>query len=150
MSPPFLFTSAVAYGRFTISLHTRVHSKHPNMKPVHWIGSSLTDLKAFTKEVRREIGFALQAAQEGSKHRSAKPLRGFGGAGVLEIVENHQGDTYRAVYTVRFAEAIYVLHCFKKKSTRGIRTPQHTIDLVETRLQRAEEDYAQWLRERET
>lgn len=119
------------------------------MKPVHWIGSSLADLRDFPKEVRREIGFALQAAQEGDKHPSAKPLRGFGGAGVLEIIESHQGDTYRAVYTVRFAEAIYVLHCFKKKSKRGIKTPKHTIDLIEARLQRAAEDYQQWLNEQE-
>ena len=119
------------------------------MKPVHWIGSSRQDLKDFPKEARREIGFALQAAQSGDKHPSAKPLRGFGGAGVLEIVENYHGDTYRAVYTVRFAEAIYVLHCFKKKSKRGIKTPKHVMDLIEMRLQRAEEDYQQWLRERE-
>ncbi len=119
------------------------------MKPVHWIGSSRQDLKDFPKEARREIGFALQAAQSGDKHPSAKPLRGFGGAGVLEIVENYHGDAYRAVYTVRFAEAIYVLHCFKKKSKRGIKTPKHVMDLIEMRLQRAEEDYQQWLRERE-
>ncbi len=76
------------------------------MKPVHWIGSSREDLKSFPTEVRRDIGFALRTAQNGEKHPSAKPLQGFGGASVLEIVENHDGDTYRAVYTVRFAEAI--------------------------------------------
>jgi phage-related protein len=91
----------------------------------------------------------LETAQSGAKHSSAKPLRGFGSAGVLEIVENYHGDTYRAVYTVRFSEAIYVLHCFKKKSTRASKTPKHMIDLIEARLQRAEEDYKQWLKERE-
>jgi phage-related protein len=119
-----------------------------SLKPVHWTGSCREDLKEFPKEARREIGFALHAAQSGDKHPSAKPLRGFAGAGVLEIVENYHGDTYRAVYTVRFAEAIYVLHCFKKKSKSGIKTPKHVIDLIETRLQRAEEDYQQWLKER--
>src|SRR6266446_5891446 len=123
--------------------------REAGMKPVHWIGSSREDLKDFPKEARREIGFALQSAQSGDKHPSAKPLRGFGGAGVLEIVENYHGDTYRAVYTVRFAEAIYVLHCFKKKSKRGIKTPKHVIDLVQARLQRAAEDYHQWLNERQ-
>src|SRR5438128_3047843 len=106
------------------------------MKPVHWLGSSREDLKDFPKGVRREIGFALQAAQSGDKHASAKPLRGFGGAGVLEIVENYDGDTYRAVYTVRFGQAVYVLHCFKKKSKHGIKTPKNVIALVEARLRR--------------
>jgi phage-related protein len=119
------------------------------MKPVHWVGNSREDLKDFPKEARREIGFALQAAQKGDKHPAAKPLRGFRGAGVLEIVEDYHGDTYRAVYTVRLAETIYVLHCFKKKSKSGIKTPKHLIDLIRARLQRAEEDYQQWLKERE-
>ena len=123
--------------------------READMKPVHWIGSSREDLKDFPKEARREIGFALQAAQSGDKHPSAKPLRGFGGAAVLEIVEDFHGDTYRAVYTVRFAEAIYVLHCFKKKSKRSITTPKHEIDLIKARLRRAEEDYQQWLKERD-
>jgi phage-related protein len=123
--------------------------READVKPVHWIGSSREDLKEFPKHVRRDIGFALQAAQTGDKHASARPLRGFRGAGVLEIVENHRGDTYRSVYTVRFAAAIYVLHCFKKKSKHGIKTPKHVIDVIDARLQRAEEDYQQWLRERE-
>jgi phage-related protein len=120
------------------------------MKPVHWIGSSREDLKDFPKKVRREIGFALQAAQTGGKHASAKPLRGFAGAGVLEIVEDYRSETFRAVYTVRFAEAVYVLHCFKKKSKHGIKTPKNVIKLVESRLQRAQEDYQQWLKEKES
>jgi phage-related protein len=123
--------------------------REPEPKPVHWVGSSREDLKSFPREARRDIGFALQAAQSGDKHSSAKPLRGFGGAGVLEIVEDYHGDTYRVVYTVRFAQAIYVLHCFKKKSKRGSKTPKHVSDLIEARLQRAEEDYQQWLKERE-
>jgi len=117
------------------------------MKPVHWVGSSREDLRDFPTEVRRDIGFALRTAQNGAKHPSAKPLQGFGGASVLEIVENHDGDTYRAVYTVRFAEAIYVLHTFKKKSKSGIKTPRKEIVLIEARLKRAEEEYAQWLKE---
>jgi phage-related protein len=80
----------------------------------------------------------------GDKHPSAKPLQGFGSAGVLEIVEDHDGDTYRAVYTVRFAEVVYVLHTFQKKSKRGVKTPKREIDLIKARLQRAEDDYRQW------
>lgn len=80
------------------------------------------------------MGFALYQAQTGGKHVAAKPLQGFGGAGVLEVVEDHTGDTYRAVYTVRFAEAVYVLHAFQKKATHRIATPQHQIDLIRRRL----------------
>jgi len=116
------------------------------MKPVHWVGSSREDLQSFPTEVKRDIGFALDTAQRGDKHPSAKPLQGFGGASVLEIVENHDGDTYRAVYTVRFAEAIYVLHCFQKKSKRGIKTPKKELDLIAARLKKAQEDYEQWLK----
>lgn len=118
------------------------------MKPVHWVGSSREEVREFPKAVRREIGFALEAAQQGDKHPSATPLRGFGGAGVLEVVENHLGDTYRAVYTVRFAEVVYVLHAFKKKSKSGIKTPKQEIDLIRARLKRAREEYAQWLKEK--
>jgi phage-related protein len=114
------------------------------MKPVHWIGSSLEDLRAFPVEVKRDIGFALDQAQRGGKHATAKPLHGFGDASVLEIVENHDGDTYRAVYTVRFAEAIYVLHCFQKKSKRGIKTTQRDLSLIAARFKKAREDYQQW------
>lgn len=110
------------------------------MKPVHWIGSSGKDLRAMPEEVQDDIGYALYLAQMGDKHADAKPLTGFKGAGVLEIVENHDGDTYRAVYTVRFANAIYVLHAFQKKSKRGIATPQADLDLIKRRLQQATED----------
>ena len=114
------------------------------MKPLHWVGSSKQDLQTFPREARREIGFALDKAQRGGKHPAAKPLQGFGGASVLEIVENHHGDTYRAVYTVRFAEWVYVLHCFKKKSKSGIKTPKQEIELIAARLKSAKEDYEQW------
>jgi len=116
------------------------------MKPIHWLGRSKEDLKGFPKAVRCDIGFALDKAQRGGKHPSAKPLQGFGGASVLEVVENFFGDTYRAVYTVRFAKAVYVLHCFKKKSKSGIKTPKQEIELIETRLKAAKEDYEEWQR----
>jgi phage-related protein len=85
----------------------------PNIKPVAWIGSSKQDLSAFPEEVKDSVGFALYVAQQGGKHRDAKPLRGFGGAGILEIVDDFDGDTYRAVYTVRLAGRVYVLHVFQ-------------------------------------
>jgi len=106
----------------------------PKLRQLVWVGSSLKELRAFPEEVRQVMGFALYQAQTGDKHVAAKPLRGFGGAGVLEVVEDHAGDTYRAVYTVRFAEAVYVLHAFQKKATRGIATPKHEIDLISSRL----------------
>lgn len=87
------------------------------------------------------MGFALYMAQIGRMHGSAKPLKGFGGAGVVEIVDDHQGDTYRAVYTVKFDSAVYVLHAFQKKSKKGIKTPQEEIELIKRRLKAAEIDY---------
>jgi len=112
-------------------------------KPIVWMRSSKQDLKAFPKEVRSQIGYALAVAQEGGKHPDAKPLKGFGGAGVLEVIEDFDGDTYRAVYTVRFEEAVYVLHAFQKKSSSGIATPQREITFVKERLKRAEELHKQ-------
>jgi phage-related protein len=111
------------------------------MKGIDWIGSSYRDLCALPEEVRRCFGFALYLAQSGGKHPDAKPLSGFHGAGVLEVVEDHDGDTYRAVYTVRFADAVYVLHVFQKKSKRGIATPTKDIELIKTRLRIAEEHH---------
>jgi phage-related protein len=108
------------------------------LKPVHWLGRARQEVASFPGEVRGEIGFALWFAQRGEKHPSAKPLKGFKGAGVLEVVDDHRGDTYRAVYTVRFSEAIYVLHAFKKKSKSGIKTLKHDIDLIEDRLKAAQ------------
>jgi len=111
------------------------------VKPVVWIGSSLDDLRKFPSEVRDVVGYALYLAQTGNKHRDAKPLRGFGGAGVLEVVEDFDGDTYRAVYTVKFAGTVYVLHAFQKKSKQGIATPKQDIDLIKERLKRAQEHH---------
>lgn len=113
-------------------------------KAVRWIGSSRDDLRACPEPVRNRVGGALWEAQTGGKAPFAKPLKGFGGAGVLEVVEDFDGNAYRAVYTVRFATAVYVLHVFVKKSTRGIATPQREIDIVRERLRRAEEDDRQW------
>ena len=110
-------------------------------KPLVWAGSSRKDIRFFPDEVQDEIGNALLQAQLGFKPDNAKPLRGFGGAGVLEVVADFDGDTYRAVYTVRFAKAVYVLHLFQKKSTRGISTPKHEIDLIRARYREAEAHY---------
>ena len=107
-------------------------------RPVIWVGSSRRNLRGFPREVRREIGQALFTAQQGETDPSAKPLRGFGGGAVLEIVADQEGGTWRAVYTVRFREAIYVLHAFQKKSKRGIATPKKDIDLIRQRLAEAE------------
>jgi phage-related protein len=115
-------------------------------KPVRWVGSSKKDLSDFPEEVRRRVGGALWDAQLGLKAPYAKPLKGFGDAGVLEIVDDFDGDTYRAVYTVRFARVIYVLHAFQKKSKHGVATPKAELDLIELRLKRAREDYKQWPR----
>lgn len=115
------------------------------IKPVTWIGSTRADLTSFPEDVKDAIGYALYIAQRGEKHPDAKPLRGFGGAGIPEVVEDHAGDTYRAVYTVRLAGRIYVLHVFQKKSKRGIKTPKADSDLIESRHRRAEEEHARWL-----
>ncbi len=108
------------------------------MKPLVWVGSSRADLRAMPQQVRRDIGQALYTAQQGETDPAAKPLRGFGGARVMEIVERYRGDAYRAVYTAHFADAIYVLHVFQKKSTRGIATPKPDMDLIKQRLAEAE------------
>lgn len=110
-------------------------------KPVLWVGSSREDLKRFPDQVQTAIGYALWFAQIADKHPHAKPLRGFGGAGVVEIIEDAEGSTYRAVYTVKFAEFVYVLHCFQKKSKRGVKTPQPDLALIRARLQAAQADY---------
>jgi phage-related protein len=111
------------------------------LRRVEWVGSSYKDFRAFPDPVQDAMGFALYQAQIGGMPSSAKPLKGFGGAGVLELVEDHQGDTYRAVYTVKFERAIYVLHAFQKKARKGIKTPQDDIDLVRRRLRAAEQDH---------
>lgn len=114
---------------------------NPPLKPIAWIGSSLDGLRKFPDDVQQSIGFALYRAQLGKKHPDAKPLKGFKGAGVLEVVENFDGDTYRAVYTVKFEGIVYVLHAFQKKSKRSIATPKQDIELIEKRLKWAKEDY---------
>lgn len=108
-------------------------------KPLLWVSSSKKDLKQMPTDVQDVFGYALDLAQSGVKHPQAKPLKGFGGAGVLEVVEDFDTNTYRAVYTVRFGSAIYVLHCFQKKSTKGIETAQCDIDLIKKRLQAAQD-----------
>lgn len=109
-----------------------------NERPLEWIGSSYKDLMALPVEVRRLFGFALSLAQVGDRHDAAKVLKGFGGAGVLEVVEDDADGTYRAIYTIKFSEAVFVLHCFQKKSKRGIATPKEDMDTINARLKIAE------------
>lgn len=113
-------------------------------KPLAFIGSSKKDLMALPLEVRKFFGHTLDFAQRGGQHEAAKVLKGFGGAGVLEVVESDEGGTYRAVYTVRFQEAVFVLHCFQKKSKHGIATPKEDIDLIRERLKVAEGFIKEW------
>jgi phage-related protein len=111
-------------------------------KPVFWVGSARSDLRAFPDAIRTEMGFALWVAQRGGRPVRAKPLTGIvAGAGVLELVGRHDGSAYRAVYTVRLRGAVYVLHAFQKKSTKGVRTPKHEIELIRARYAAAKEHY---------
>jgi phage-related protein len=112
----------------------------PGEKPLFWTGSSKDDLLAFPEAVIDEIGTALSVAQFGGKHPSAKPWRGEG-PGVFEVVEDHRGDTYRAVYTVRLESVVYVLHAFQKKSPSGIKTARKDVELIGRRLKEASADY---------
>ena len=109
-------------------------------KPLEWAGSSKKDLMAFPPEVRQDMGYALGLAKLGTKHPAAKPWHGEG-PGVLEMVESSDGNAFRAVYTVRFAQAVYVLHCFQKKSPSGIKTARTDVELVHQRLQAARNHY---------
>jgi phage-related protein len=120
----------------------------PPHDPLVWVGPALEELLGFPQPVKRTMGYALRFAQAGEKHHDAKPLRGFRGAGVLEVVEDYLGETYRAVYTVRFVGVVYVLHCFQKKSKKGIATPQRTMDLIQQRLRLAENMHKQRSQER--
>lgn len=106
---------------------------------LRWIGSARKDYGEFPDAVQDQFGFELFLAQTGQHPPSAKPLKGFG-TGIVELIEDHDGDTYRAVYTVRFATAVYVLHSFKKKSKQGIKTPQSDLELIRRRLKDAEAD----------
>jgi phage-related protein len=114
-------------------------TERASLKPVVWVGSSRRDLREFPEPVRDHIGYALYVAQCGGKHRDAKPLRGFGGAAVLETVKDFRGDTFRGVYTLRFAGAVYVLHAFQKKSKTGRETPAREMELIRQRLHEAEQ-----------
>jgi phage-related protein len=117
-------------------------------KPLVWIGSTLKDLRTFPEDVKDVIGFALSEAQAGGKHPDAKPLKGYKGAGVLEMVDDFDGDTYRAVYTVKMAGVVYVLHAFQKKSKTGKATDKTDLDMIERRLKLAQADCDK--RQRET
>ena len=110
----------------------------PTERPLEWIGSSYKDLMALPAAVRRFFGYALSLAQAGDQHDAAKVLTGFGSTGVLEVVEYDRSGTYRAVYTVKFEEAVFVLHCFPKKSKRGIATPKEDSAIIHARLKVAE------------
>jgi phage-related protein len=123
--------------------------KETPLKPLFWVGSCLGDLKAFPDDVMDGIGFALHEAQMGGKSRKAKPLKGYKGSGILEVVDRYDGDTYRAVYTVRFKGAVFALHAFQKKAKKGIATPKAELDMIKRRLRVAEEKYNALQKERE-
>ncbi|MCE9548598.1 MAG: type II toxin-antitoxin system RelE/ParE family toxin [Planctomycetia bacterium] len=114
------------------------------LKPLFWIGGSRRDLRELPEAVKDVMGFALFEAQMGGKHIAAKPLKGFGGAGVLEIVEDDDGNTYRGVYTVKFSGVVYVLDVFQKKSKQGAKTPRQDIVRIKARLKAAEAHYKSW------
>lgn len=116
------------------------------IKPLFWIGTSESNIRKLPAEVQDTFGFALHRAQEGAKHEKAKPIKGYKSAGILEVVESFSGNTYRAVYTVRFREAVYVLHVFQKKSKHGIATPKQELYLIEQRFKHAEEHYKDWIK----
>ncbi|HEY6346353.1 MAG TPA: type II toxin-antitoxin system RelE/ParE family toxin [Bryobacteraceae bacterium] len=110
----------------------------PSFKPVVWVGSSRKDLREFPDAVQDYMGYALYVAQQGGKHRDTKTLSGFGGAGLVEIIKDYRGDTFRAVYTLRYAGAVYVLHAFQKKSKTGRETPRREMEMIKQRLREAE------------
>ncbi len=115
-------------------------------KPLAWIGSSKEDLLDLPRKIQREVGYALYLAQLGLQSTNVKPLTGFGGRGVLEVIEDDVGGTYRAVYTVKFKESIYVLHVFQKKPKKGRETPKEEMEIVEIRLKIAEQKHKEWLK----
>jgi phage-related protein len=110
-----------------------------SLKPMIWVGASRKDLREFPEPVQDHIGYALYVAQRGGKHCDAKVLSGFGGAGVVEVIKDYRGDTFRAVYTLRFAGTVFVLHAFQKKSKTGRETPRREIELIKQRLREAEQ-----------
>ena len=113
-----------------------------SLKQLVWIGASRKEMMAVPRAVQRTFGYGLYLAQLGDKHPDAKPLKGFHGANTLEIVEDYRGDTYRAIYTVRFISRVYVLHVFQKKARRGIETPKNVLSLIRERLKQAEINFA--------
>lgn len=113
-------------------------------KPLKWVGSAKRDLDGMPEDVQDVFGHAIDLAQAGGRHQDAKALSGFGSAGVLEVVEDFRGDTFRAVYTVKFSGWVYVLHCFQKKSKSGIKTPKEDLDLIKARLKAAAQDFEAW------
>ena len=117
-------------------------------KPLKWIGSAKRDLDSMPEDVKDLFGHAIDLAQAGGKHQDAKALSGFGSAGVLEVVEDFRSDTYRAVYTVKFAGWVYVLHCFQKKSKSGIKTPKEDMDMINARLKAAKQDFEKWQKQK--
>jgi phage-related protein len=114
-------------------------------KPLVWVGSCRKDLQTFPQPVQRIVGYALHVAQIGGRHPTTATLKGHHGAGVVEIIEDHDGDTFRLVYTVRLKERIYALHAFQKNSKRGISTPKKELDMIQRRLREAEEIHRRWL-----
>jgi phage-related protein len=118
-------------------------------KPLHWVGPSRDDIRAMPEEVKDEFGHALDQAQAGEKHPRAKPLKGFGGAGILEVVTDDATGTCRAVYTVKFSGAVYVLHVFQKKSRKGISTPKEEIERVKQRLKVAKRHHEEHYEKKE-
>ena len=112
--------------------------KPDHLKPLIWIGTSRRELRAMPQVVQSEFGYALYLAQLGGVHRKSKPLKGFGGTRVMEIVSDHRGNSYRCIYTVRFSGPVYVLHTFQKKSKKGRETPKAEIELIQQRLREAE------------
>lgn len=111
------------------------------VKPLFWIGDSRKELRTFPEQVQDVFGYALHLAQTGAKHPDAKPLKGFHGAGVLEVVEEFAGNAYRAIYSVRMGDVVYVLHAFQKKSKSGVSTPRQDMELVRSRLKLAQMHY---------
>ena len=117
-------------------------------KPLKWIGSAKRDLDSMPEDVKDLFGHAIDLAQAGGKHQDAKALSGFGSAGVLEVVEDFRSDTYRAVYTVKFAGWVYVLHCLQMKSKSGIKTPKEDMDMINARLKAAKQDFDNWQKQK--
>lgn len=114
------------------------------IKPIIWVGSSKNDLVKMASKVKTNFGYALYQAQKGEYPEIAKVLSGFGGASIIELIEDDRGDTFRAVYTVKFPSAIFVLHVFQKKSKKGISTPKKDVELIRSRLKIAEAMYKEW------